>query len=120
MIGPTNQIVGKMVVFGGIARDVYNNDDFNVSFGCGQQLVVMPLSLSDLSAFQVVRPSRLEFYPLIESKHRVDFLTSGCDLKQADVQQAGGVKVEVYGSNTYITTTDSNQLQGDIALLVVA
>jgi len=80
--GDRGQIVGKTVIFGGIFRDVYNADDYNVSFGCGQQLVVMPLSLSDLAAFQT------------------------------DIEQSGGAKVEVYGTTTSIANSDVNKLQG--------
>jgi len=80
--GDAGKIVGKVVIFGGIARDVYNNDDYNVSFGCGQQLVVMPLSLSDLDAFK------------------------------ADIAASGGARVEVYGNNACIANSDVNRLQG--------
>ena len=78
----TGRVVGRMVVFGGMARDMYNNDDFNISFGCGNKIVVLPLAASDYEAFL------------------------------QDAAAAGGAKAEVYETSRCLCTDDKDRLQG--------
>ena len=41
-----------LVVFGGIAHDVYNEDDYNVSFSQGLQITVLPFTVEDFKEFE--------------------------------------------------------------------
>ena len=50
--GDAGHIVGKLVSFGGIARDMYNEDDFNVSFSQGLQITVLPFTMEDFTLFE--------------------------------------------------------------------
>lgn len=50
--GDEGHVVGKLVVFGGIAHDVYNEDDYNVSFSQGLQITVLPFTVEDFKEFE--------------------------------------------------------------------
>ena len=80
--GDQGRVVGKMVSFGGMARDVYNEDDYNVSFSQGLQMTVLPFTVEDFKIFQAeLETANRGAGALVEVYSEVDSIadsTDGC------------------------------------------